>query len=192
MPQLGETVTEGTIVHWTVSPGDNIALDDVLFEVSTDKVDTEVPSAHVGVVRELLVTEGDTVAIGTPLAVITATADEPYTVPGTAASAAPAPAPAAAPTPDRAPTTTVTQRPPVRGGSGFLSPVVRRLLDEHGLDPGTVVGSGDGGRITRADVLAAAVNRAAPTTPAAATPTSNGQTALAPAPTPEVGPDDDV
>src|SRR3954447_21809651 len=77
MPQLGETVTEGTITRWIKQVGDAVEVDDALFEVSTDKVETEVPSAVPGVLRQILVPEGDTVPIGTPLAVITATAYEP-------------------------------------------------------------------------------------------------------------------
>src|SRR5215211_6386453 len=118
MPQLGETVTEGTIIKWLKQVGERIALDDALFEVSTDKVDTEVPSAHAGVLRQILVAEGETVPIGTPLAVITDTADEEV-----ASARAPA-APvrevrrqeASAPRP-------VAARPPQpssNGGNGFL------------------------------------------------------------------------
>ena len=76
MPQLGETVTEGTIIRWLKQVGDAVAFDDSLFEVSTDKVDTEVPSAYVGVLRQILVAEGETVPVGTLLAVITDTADD--------------------------------------------------------------------------------------------------------------------
>ena len=162
MPQLGETVTEGTITKWSVAVGDRIAVDDVLFEVSTEKVDTEVPSANEGFVRQVLVAEGDTVPIGAPLAVITATADEAFDAParvrgGPARTGrrrrTPAKALAANPTASVESAAsasgggTVTALP-VRGGSGFLSPVVRRLLDEHGLAADQVVGSGDGGRIT--------------------------------------------
>src|SRR4051794_17227674 len=78
MPQLGETVTEGTITAWRKQVGEAIAVDEALFEVSTEKVDTEVPSAVDGYVRAILVEEGDTVPIGTPVAVVTATADEPF------------------------------------------------------------------------------------------------------------------
>jgi pyruvate dehydrogenase E2 component (dihydrolipoamide acetyltransferase) len=166
MPQLGETVTEGTITRWLKQVGDEVAVDDVLFEVSTEKVDTEVPSAHAGVLREIYVPEGDTVPVGTPLAAITETADEPLTEParvpadvgergaGDAGKEGPA-----------------REDPPQAGGPGaggssgdrtrserFLSPVVRQLLDDHGLDPAAVVGSGRDGRITRSDVLAAAAN----------------------------------
>src|SRR5436309_1599895 len=99
MPQLGETVTEGTITRWLKQPGDPIAVDDVLFEVSTDKVDTEVPSASAGVLREILVAEGETVPIGTPLAVITDTADEPVAAAPVAAPPPPSPSPSPPPPP---------------------------------------------------------------------------------------------
>ncbi|HEX7442497.1 MAG TPA: biotin/lipoyl-containing protein, partial [Acidimicrobiales bacterium] len=79
MPQLGETVIEGTVTRWLKAEGDEIAVDEPLFEVSTDKVDTEVPSAHAGVVRSLLVAEGDTVAVGTVVAII----DDPSAAPTT-------------------------------------------------------------------------------------------------------------
>src|SRR5262245_15519559 len=143
MPQLGETVTEGTITRWNKQVGDEVAVDDVLFEVSTEKVDTEVPSAHAGFLRAIHVPEGDTVPVGTPLAVITATADEPIDEAQPAAPPADtAPAGVAVNAPDaehaarvatasvRAPATS----PRPRGGdhNGFLSPVVRALLEEHG------------------------------------------------------------
>jgi pyruvate dehydrogenase E2 component (dihydrolipoamide acetyltransferase) len=206
MPQLGETVTEGTIVSWHKQVGDAVAVDDVLFEVSTEKVDTEVPSAHAGVLRVIHVAEGDTVPVGTLLAVITDTADEPldevvppapaatdHDADGEAARAADesqqATAPPVRPAPAR------TARPPSGDAehNGFLSPVVRALLGEHGLEPGDVVGTGAGGRITLNDVLAAAANRRhapAATTTAATPPTP---TAHGPAlPVPQPGPDDDV
>ena len=103
MPQLGETVTEGTITRWLKQVGDAVAEDDVLFEVSTDKVDTEVPSAHAGVMRAIYVNEGDTVPIGTLLAVITETADESFEDPR--GSAAPQPATAPPPASQTAPHT---------------------------------------------------------------------------------------
>src|SRR3954449_7253510 len=102
MPQLGETVTEGTITRWLKQVGDTIAVDDLLYEVSTDKVDTDVPSAHAGVLRQILVPEGETVAIGTALAIIADSADEDV------APAAPPPPPASAPAP--APSEVVQQR----------------------------------------------------------------------------------
>jgi len=168
MPQLGETVTEGTIVKWFKRVGDPVAVDDVLFEVSTDKVDTEVPSAHAGFLRVVHVGEGTTVPIGTPLAVLTATADEalpeapalpasaaPPTVGATSTQARTASSPAnrRAAEADRA---GVTDRPDRAGGPSFLSPAVRALLAERGLRADQVTGSGRDGRITRNDVLAAA------------------------------------
>ena len=208
MPQLGETVTEGTIIRWHKQVGDEVSVDDVLFEVSTEKVDTEVPSAHAGVLRAVHVPEGDTVPVGTLLAVITETADEPLeavTAPDPSAAIAPAPAgqaspsspaaTAAAATGSVAPATTVPARAPRPSPehNGFLSPVVRRLLDEHGLQPDQVVGTGNGGRITRNDVLAAAANarlapQASPTAPAVPTATAAAPAAAVPQP----GPDDDV
>jgi pyruvate dehydrogenase E2 component (dihydrolipoamide acetyltransferase) len=187
MPQLGETVTEGTITRWAKQVGDAVAVDDVLFEVSTDKVDTEVPSAYAGFVRSILVAEGETVPVGTPLLIITPTADEPVeaapTVPAAAASSPAAPASAAP----------VTRRVAAEENEGgFLSPVVRALLDEHGLAPGDVVGSGRGGRITRADVLAAA-RTPSPSRVDTATATAAAvrPAVVGPAPV-EPGPDDDI
>lgn len=205
MPQLGETVTEGTITAWLKQPGDTIAPDDALFEVSTEKVDTEVPAAGGGVLRELLVPEGATVAIGTPLAVITATADEPYDVstavlPPSPHAAAPAARPALAARPVPAPAARSAAIVPA-AANGFLSPVVRALLAEHGLDAGEVIGSGRDGRITRADVLAAAANQGRPQPVPFAFTMGTGMTGstplppmmpAAPGPVPVAGPDDDV
>lgn len=143
MPQLGETVTEGTITRWSKAVGDRVEIDDALFEVSTEKVDTEVPAATAGWLREILVAEGDTVPIGTPVAILTATADELF---GHVSGE-----PAEPDEPDEPP---VEPDEPTR----FLSPAVKRLLDEHGLDPERINGSGRDGRITRADVRAFTAN----------------------------------
>lgn len=145
MPQMGETVTEGTIVRWLKQPGDQVAEDEPLLEISTDKVDSEIPSPRDGTLVEVLVAEGETVAIGTPIARL-AGDDGPAAEAPTTREEPPPP-----PEESRAP-------PPARGsGSTFLSPVVRRLVAEHGLDPALVVGTGADGRITRDDVLAATV-----------------------------------
>ena len=186
MPQLGETVTEGTILRWAKQPGDTIAEDEVLLEISTDKVDTEVPSPAAGILAEILVPEGETVAVGTPLAVITSAGEpvaEPAAPPAPAAPAAPAPAPpavapaapspeaisvpvpAAAPSPEPlvAPAAEVEivaaipePAPVLSPGDdlGLLSPVVRRLASEHGIDLSLVTGTGRDARITRKDVQA--------------------------------------
>jgi 2-oxoglutarate dehydrogenase E2 component (dihydrolipoamide succinyltransferase) len=163
MPQLGETVTEGTITRWIKQPGDRVEIDDSLFEVSTEKVDTEVPSAFAGYLRQVLVEEGETAPVGALLATITDGPDDPI---DDAAPPVAAPAPAAAPDAVAEPT---AERPPVRPdpapvrtarGDGFLSPAVRGLLADHGLGETDIVGSGRDGRVTRNDVLAAAANRA--------------------------------
>ena len=155
LPQLGETVTEGTITRWFKKVGDTIAADEPLFEVSTDKVDTEVPSPVAGTVTEIRVAEGETVAVGTVIAVVGAAGAAPAPAP---VAAAPAPAPVAAPAPVVAPAPTPAPAPaPVVAAPSqtnkLLSPVVRRLVTEHQIDIDALTGSGPGGRITREDVL---------------------------------------
>jgi pyruvate dehydrogenase E2 component (dihydrolipoamide acetyltransferase) len=205
MPQLGETVTEGTITRWLKSVGDHVDADEPLFEVSTDKVDSEVPAPAAGTLSEILVQEGETAEVGTRLAVISDGAGATTTTSAAPPQTAPQPQPAApassppsrepvapsrpapstpSPTPPprqepvSAPTATTSAAPPQSAsaptstGGQLMSPVVRRLLNEHGLDAGEVQGSGEGGRITRNDVLAAAARQgpspAAPSTPAPA------------------------
>src|SRR5581483_8715014 len=169
MPQLGETVTEGTITKWFKQVGDAVAEDEVLFEVSTDKVDSEVPSP---------------VSEAAPATEIAPPAAPPQPAPPPAAAtpppppavAPPTPQPAAPPRPPAAPppqpaTTTrpAGPAPATAGDSGkVLSPVVRRLLAEHGLDPSQIRGTGAGGRITRNDVLAVIEARRAGSPPPAA------------------------
>ncbi len=168
MPQLGETVTEGTILRWAKQPGDVVAEDDVLLEISTDKVDAEVPSPFSGTLLEILVPEGETVDVGTVLAVIgepgektdsasaaSATPDEPSPEPVTAS-----PPPLVVSEPVGAPAAQLGEV------QGVLSPVVRRLVAEHGVDPAAIAGTGRGGRVTRRDVEAF-VASGAPTMPAA-------------------------
>jgi pyruvate dehydrogenase E2 component (dihydrolipoamide acetyltransferase) len=204
MPQLGETVTEGTITKWFKKVGDTVAQDELLFEVSTDKVDSEVSSPASGVLMlmEIRVAEGDTVDVGAVLAVISADGAAAVVAP-----AAPAPAPVEAPAPaveavvEAPPVAPPVAAPPVAvappvvtppavetpavaapvaapaqapvaqapaaqvyaaspsvaadapGMDKVLSPVVRKLINENGLDPALIHGSGPGGRITREDVL---------------------------------------
>ena len=154
LPQLGETVTEGTITRWFKKVGDTIAADEPLFEVSTDKVDTEVPSPVAGTVTEIRVAEGETVAVGTVIAVVGAAGAAPAPAPAPVAAApapvaAPAPAPVvAAPAPAPAPVVAAPSQT-----NKLLSPVVRRLVTEHQIDIDALTGSGPGGRITREDVL---------------------------------------
>jgi len=190
LPQLGETVTEGTITKWFKKVGDTVALDEPLFEVSTDKVDTEVPSPISGVLTEIRVAEGDTVPVGTVIAVVgdassappapVAAASTPAVAPSTLASsnvsAPPPPAPAPAPvasTPAAAPSTltssNVSESTPASATitSAVLSPVVRKLIAENNLNAASITGTGPGGRITRDDVLAA-ISRGGATTAAPA------------------------
>jgi 2-oxoglutarate dehydrogenase E2 component (dihydrolipoamide succinyltransferase) len=191
LPQLGETVTEGTITKWFKKVGDSVALDEPLFEVSTDKVDTEVPSPISGVLTEIRVAEGDTVPVGTVIAVVgdAGSAPAPAAAPAAAASApaapastlassnvsAPPPAPVAS-TPAVAPSTlassNVSESTPASatgssGTSTVLSPVVRKLIAENNLNAASITGTGPGGRITRDDVLAA-ISRGGATTAAPA------------------------
>jgi 2-oxoglutarate dehydrogenase E2 component (dihydrolipoamide succinyltransferase) len=192
LPQLGETVTEGTITKWFKQVGDTVAEDEPLFEVSTDKVDTEVPSPVAGVLTEIRVPEGDTVAVGTVIAVVGAAGSAP--APAAAPAATPAPAPVVAPAPApvstpapvpaaapvvSAPSPVIPPLPaaPAASTEGLvLSPVVRKIIAENGLNAASIRGTGLGGRITREDALAAigsspAVATAAPAvaaTPAAA------------------------
>jgi len=209
MPQLGETVTEGTITKWFKSVGDEISEDEPLFEVSTDKVDSEVPSPESGYLAEILVEEGDTVDVGTKLAVISSEApsgdgqksekketaeskdedeeseaeeDEDQQEEDEAAEEVPEDDEGGAPEDESRPakaeaeaeeaeqqekkeepkakqsksTETKTEerpKPQSDGGGKVLSPVVRKLIAEHDLDPSQIEGTGQGGRITRADVL---------------------------------------
>ena len=174
LPQLGETVTEGTITRWFKKVGDTVSADEPLFEVSTDKVDTEVPSPISGTLTEIRVAEGDTVPVGTVIAVVGAAgaAPAPTSAPAPVA-AAPAPAPAPAPVvvaPAPAPAPAVAAPAPVATSNKLLSPVVRRLVAEHGIDVNALVGSGPGGRITREDVLDHIDRTGLKATPVAAAP----------------------
>ena len=185
LPQLGETVTEGTITRWFKKVGDAVAADEPLFEVSTDKVDTEVPSPVAGTLTEIRVKEGDTVPVGTVIAVVGAASGAsvqpaPAAAPAPIVQPAPAPAPVAQPAPAPAPAPVAQPAPapapvaqpapvmqpaaasvatatrtaiPASVSNKLLSPVVRRLVSEHGIDVNALVGTGPGSRITREDVL---------------------------------------
>ncbi len=173
LPQLGETVTEGTITRWFKKVGDAVAADEPLFEVSTDKVDTEVPSPVAGTLTEIRVKEGDTVAVGTVIAVVgsanasvapVVVAPVAPVVQVAAAPVAPvvvapvAPlvqvaAPPVAVAPAASAVTTSRAVLPANSSNKLLSPVVRRLVSDHGIDVNTLVGTGPGNRITREDVL---------------------------------------
>jgi pyruvate dehydrogenase E2 component (dihydrolipoamide acetyltransferase) len=145
MPKLGETVTEGTIGSWLKQAGDTIEMDDPLFEVSTDKVDSEIPSPYDGVLLEILVPAGETVPVGTPLARI---GEAGASLP-TAGPTAPA---ASAAGPSSNGSAAAEPVPVLRAGGVMLSPLVRRVAAENGLDLAAIPGTGVGGRIRREDV----------------------------------------
>jgi len=177
MPQMGVSVTEGTVTKWLKQEGEHVEADETLLEISTDKVDTEVPSPASGTVTQILVQEGETVEVGTTLARIGGAA-------GVAATPSPEPEPEPEPEPAAAP---VAETPaPVAAaeessgnGRAFVSPVVARIAAEHGIDPTQVPASGRGGRVTKQDILAVVAQPQAAPAPAAPTPP-----APAPAPTP--------
>ncbi|WP_029135406.1 2-oxoglutarate dehydrogenase, E2 component, dihydrolipoamide succinyltransferase [Nakamurella lactea] len=207
LPAMGESVTEGTVTRWLKAVGDEVAVDEPLLEVSTDKVDTEVPSPVAGTLLEISVQEDETVEVGGQLAVIgsagaapaaeatapqqesappasepaAASAPAAAPVPAPAAAPAPAPAPAAAPAPAPAPAAaapapaapvaspTESLAPKNDAGGAYVTPVIRKLAADNGVDLSTVSGSGVGGRIRREDVVKAAeAAKAAAATPAAA------------------------
>jgi 2-oxoglutarate dehydrogenase E2 component (dihydrolipoamide succinyltransferase) len=179
MPKLGETVTEGTVGAWKKQVGDRVEFDDPLFEVSTDKVDSEIPSPYDGVLLEILVPEGETVPVGSVLARI----GEPGAAGGAPASgpSVGVPAPAGGAGNGGARTSGVPAAAAPRDGR-LLSPLVRRLAAEAGLDVGAITGTGELGRIRREDVeqvIAAGGARAAAPAPAPAPATAS---ATAPAP----------
>ncbi len=172
MPKLGETVTEGTIGRWLKQAGDTVAFDDPLYEVSTDKVDSEIPSPYDGVLTEILVQEGETAPVGTVLARI----GEPDAAP----PAAPATPHASVGSGASLPAAPV----PTAGNGRLLSPLVRRLAAENSIDLATVSGSGVVGRIRREDIERA-IATASPSTPTVAAPPP---TPVVPGPAPGGGP----
>ncbi len=203
MPQMGSSVTEGTISRWLKQVGDTVQADETIVEISTDKVDTEVPSPAAGVIMELLVAEGVTVDVGTPIAVLstdltaTPVAAAPTTTPIVAA--VPEPLVAVLISEESAPVAAVaapvTQLPGDGEGRAFVSPVVARMVAEHQLTLSTIAGTGRGGRVTKADVenfLAARASGggyAAPLaepTAVAVTPTAPATPAAPAAPAPAV------
>lgn len=161
MPQLGETVTEGTVTKWYKKVGDTIKADETLFDVETDKVSTEIPSPVAGVVAEIVVAEGITAKVGVRLAVIREAGAAKPAAPAAVVAAPVAATPSATHTPLRAPSSLSKVNAADR-----LSPVVRRLVAEHGLNPSDITGTGRDGRITREDVTEFIARRG--TRPAAA------------------------
>jgi pyruvate dehydrogenase E2 component (dihydrolipoamide acetyltransferase) len=211
MPQMGVSVSEGTVTKWLKQEGEQVEADESLLEISTDKVDTEVPSPASGTLTQILVQEGETVDVGTKLAVIggdgAAAAPkedvpEPATAQAAAESAAVSDAPATPPTagkvdeakPAPAPASETTEEAPSSNGKTFVSPVVAKIASEHGVDPSQVPGTGRGGRVTKKDILnfiesggQAAQPAAPPTQPEAPKAPAAPPTPAAPAP-PAVSP----
>jgi pyruvate dehydrogenase E2 component (dihydrolipoamide acetyltransferase) len=173
LPQLGESVTEGTITRWLKKVGDQVAADEPLVEISTDKVDTEIPSPAAGTLLEIRAAEDAVVPVGAVLAIIGVAGAVPAPAPAPVAAPAPTPAPVAAPAPTPAPV--VAPAPVAAPASSdeepYLTPLVRKLASENGVDINALVGTGVGGRIRKSDVLAAAATKAMPI-PAASAPTS--------------------
>ena len=165
MPQMGESIFEGTITKWLKKPGDKIERDEPLFEISTDKVDAEIPAPAAGVLKEIKVREGQTVPIQTVVGVIeaagAAAAAPPPKVEAPKPAAAPVPPPAKpqAPKPAAARPVTTPAAPPVKpapnGEKIRSSPLVRRLAREHQIDLAQLSGTGAGGRISKNDIMAA-------------------------------------
>jgi pyruvate dehydrogenase E2 component (dihydrolipoamide acetyltransferase) len=198
MPELGESVTEGTVTRWLKKVGDSVDVDEPLVEVSTDKVDTEIPSPVAGTLLSITAEEDDTVPVGGELATIGAA--------GAAVAEEPAPTPAPEPKPEPTPQPVAEAEPvaeavaepvaepapapaaeePAGEGGPYVTPLVRKLAAENNIDLATLTGTGVGGRIRKQDVLAAAEAKKAPATPAAeaapAVPATPAAVAPAPAP----------
>ena len=183
MPQMGESITEGTITKWLKKVGDSVQRDEPIFEISTDKVDAEIPSPAAGTLTEIKVPEGSTVTINTVVAVIGGGAAKAAAAP---AKAAPAAAPAAAAPAAAAPAAAASASAGERGRS---SPLVRKIAQENNVDLSQVAGTGSAGRITKEDILghleggakpaAAAAPAAAAPAPAAAKPAAPASAAAA-------------
>lgn len=208
MPELGESVTEGTVTRWLKKVGDSVGVDEPLVEVSTDKVDTEIPSPVAGTLLEITAEEDDTVAVGGELAKIgdaaaaapaqppapAAPAPEPKPEPKSEPKPEPKPEPKAQPAPAApapaapAPAAPAPAAPAAAGdgdGSPYVTPLVRKLASENGVDLASVKGTGVGGRIRKQDVLAAAEAKKAPPAPAApAAPAAAAPAAASAAPAP--------
>jgi 2-oxoglutarate dehydrogenase E2 component (dihydrolipoamide succinyltransferase) len=166
MPQLGETVEEGTVAVWHKKEGDRVAIDELLVEIETDKVATEVPSLAAGTLSKILVEAGETVKVGTPLAIIDTGDLGSVAAPPKTARVPALPTPSAKPAASVAPVAQRSAAPAHRDGHGApLSPAVRKLLAERGVDIARIQGTGRDGRVKRDDVLShLEKQQAAPTT----------------------------
>ena len=191
MPELGESVTEGTVTRWLKKVGDSVAADEPLVEVSTDKVDTEIPSPAAGTLLSITAEEDVTVPVGGELGKIGTAGATPAPAPVPAPAPAPPAAPVAAPTPPPAPKAepapAAAPAPPpqpvvaaaTNDGGPYVTPLVRKLAAENGIDLATLTGTGVGGRVRKQDVLAAAEAKKAPATAAASAPAATAAAAPA-------------
>ena len=157
VPTLGESVTEATIAQWYKKPGDAVAIDEPLCELETDKVTIEVPAQSAGVLAEVTVAEGETVEVGALLGSIGEGTGKENATENTGPPAETAPAASAEPTPAPPPAAAPPAAEPAPiGDASALSPAVRRVVEEHGLDPAQITGTGKDGRLTKQDAMAAA------------------------------------
>jgi len=156
MPQMGESIVEGTITKWLKKPGDKVQRDEPLFEISTDKVDAEIPAPASGVLQEIKVVEGNTVQVNTVVGTIAADGEAVASLPAPAKAAAPAPAAQVKAAASPAPVQPATVSAPARDEDEHLrsSPLVRKMAREHNVDLSQVPGTGMGGRITKQDITA--------------------------------------
>ena len=197
MPQMGESIFEGTITKWLKKPGDKVERDEPLFEISTDKVDAEIPSPSAGVLKEIKIPEGQTVPIQTVVAVIDGAGGAAASAPAAAATPAPAkasaatapvPQPAAAKPAPTAPAATPAASAAAASGSGteriHSSPLVRRMAKEHGVDLASLEGTGAGGRITKEDIEAAIAAQSGAAPASAPAPSTLAAVAARPTPPP--------
>ena len=170
MPQMGESITEGTVIKWFVAPGDRIERDAPLLEISTDKVDTEIPSPASGYIAEVLVEEGETVPVDTLVCILSEEKPDPAALKNSAEAAADA----------RDKADSSAEAAETAGGAAaenddkaWLSPAVRKLVRDHGLDASEIQGTGEGGRLSRKDVLNYIESRKGTPPPRAPTPAAS-------------------
>jgi pyruvate dehydrogenase E2 component (dihydrolipoamide acetyltransferase) len=189
MPQMGESIFEGTITKWLKKPGDKVQRDEPLFEISTDKVDAEIPSPASGVLQDIKIAEGNTVQVNTVVGTIAG--DGEASVKPAAAPASPKPAALAAP-PKQAAQAPTTPPPPAHAAPAReedeqedharSSPLVRKIAREHGVNLSQVAGTGLGGRITKQDILAFLEQQEAAPAPAISAPAAPSSRPTAPPP----------
>ncbi len=196
MPQMGESIAEGTIVRWIKKVGDRVERDEPLFEISTDKVDAEIPSPVAGVIAEIRAKEGETVPVNSVVAIIGSASATAQAAP---AQSAPAPQAAAAPPPQSAPPAPPKAAPPATATSAGQaagsvedvirqrsSPLVRKIAQEHNVDISKIAGSGIAGRVTKDDILGFLQKNGAPSSAAARPAVAPGAAGRAPSEAPAV------